>query len=498
LLTVLLRVDAVKFTQFSLMNLENNVAFKPIVRALRLHAGGQRTALAMCVLLLFWLVLGCAAMAGPPSISNLRAKQRAGTRWVDIYFDVTTDYPPLRISLAASENGGATFNVPVVSVTGDVGPAVVPGAGRHIVWDAGNDWVLHYTAAMRFRITAEDSLPSAEFVQIPAGVFQMGDPFSPQYMPNPFIRGGYLEFEITEGQHETPVHSVSVSAFKIQSTEVTRSQWEEVDAWARLHGYDFAYDDGGATDETSPFSGPFNHPVVNISWSDAVIWCNASSERDGLQPCYREAGGGVQRSYPVGGTAPICNFANTGYRLPTEAEWEKAARGGLAGKHFPRGNTLGREDANFYSEWYILSLDPISGNPVYQTFPYWPYDVCPQRGYHPIYEALQLTRPPATLHSGPFATSPVKAFPNNGYGVYDMDGNVSELCWDYYQPGYYSSSPSTDPTGPTSGFNGPRRVVRGGNYMVQANSCRASARRLYLLQPSDRNFYTGFRLVRRP
>ena len=238
------------------------------------------------------------------------------------------------------------------------------------------------------------------FALIPAGEFTMGDAL--------------------DGSEEVPQHKVSVGAFYMQKTEVTKALWDEVRAWGLKHGYpDLVGGEGKAPD----------HPVQMVSWYDVVKWCNAKSEKEGIIPCYYTdaAQKEVYRSDHSEPGELTAMWNSKGYRLPTSAEWEKAARGGLDGKRFPWGDTISHNEANFNNAW----KEP------YQTG---------TTGFHPAYKT----------GDEPY-TSPVGSFAANGYGLYDLAGNVWEWCWDWY--GNDLTAVQSDPRGPASGKG---RVFRGG------------------------------------
>lgn len=294
----------------------------------------------------------------------------------------------------------------------------------------------------RLALDGEVSIPEG-FALIPAGIFQMGDQSAP--------RIGY--------DCEIPVHPIYVSAFYMAKHEVTKALWDEVRAWGLSHGYD-DLSVGSMAGAIDTSKGP-DHPVHHITWHDMVKWCNARSQMENLVPCYTLSGAVLK----TGSDTPDCDWSANGYRLPTEAEWEKAARGGLSDRIFPAGNSITHAEANYFSS-------NICGS----------YDISPTRGYHPIYATGNKPH-----------TSPVGSFTANGYGLHDMAGNVSEWCWDWFSSSYYAVSPGIDPRGPEAGDTA-GRVLRGGSWADLASYCRTADR--YSDVPLYAGSLMGFRVAR--
>ena len=397
------------------------------------------------LLSLFLFCGGPYATAGaPPVVSNVRAAQRPGTQLVDIYYDLADpDSVSLAITVLVSTNGGAAYTLPATSFSGSGwGGAVTPGGNKQITWNAGADWGGHYSANVRFRVTADDAPAPSGMVLIPAGSFTMGNCMGP-----------------SEGfSDELPLHTVCVSAFYMDKYDVTKALWDSVYQWATSHGYSFFWPGSGKA---------ANHPVQTILWYDAVKWCNARSEMEGRKPAYYTSA--AQTTLYRTGEVDVDNSSvkwSSGYRLPTEAEWEKAARGGVSGQRFPWGNTISWSQANYYAS-------PLSAGG-------YAYDVNPTQGYDP------------TFNDGvsPY-TSPVGYFPANGYGLYDMAGNVWQWCWDWH--GLYSSGSQTNPRGPASGSF---RVSRGGAWDYDAAFCRTADREFGA--PASCSYDHGFRSVLPP
>ena len=252
------------------------------------------------------------------------------------------------------------------------------------------------------------------FVLIKGGTFQMGSP----------------ESEAWRSADETQ-HSVTVSDFYMSKFELTQKEYEEITG-----------------SNPSNFSGE-NLPVENISWLDAVAYCNERSERENLTP-----------AYTIDGQNVSWDRSADGYRLPTEAEWEYACRAGTT-TPFYMENSPSAEEANYYGHY--------------------PYEI----------EDNYFSQGNLQVQPGEYrqTTAQVGSFSENPYGLYDMHGNVGEWVWDYY--GEYPAEEQTDPVGPTSGT---LRVYRGGGWNDFAKNMRSAYRAT--LEQNKGSFNIGIRLVR--
>lgn len=287
-------------------------------------------------------------------------------------------------------------------------------------------------------------LPKTSMNLIPGGSFAMGDTLSEGFST------------------ERPVHNVTVSSFYMDRTELTSADWSNVRTWALANGYQF--DNAGAGKGSQ-------HPVHTVSWYDAVKWCNARSEFESRTPVYYTSAEqtNVYRTGRVNLSNYHVRWAADGWRLPTEAEWERAVRGGTSGQRFSWGNTISHSNANYYATT-IYSYD-LGGDNV----------------FHPTYDVGDF----------PF-TSPAGSFPANAYGLYDLVGNVWEWCWDAYDPAWYANAAAsqTDTHGPGRDAGLTNRVLRGGSWIDDAFQSR-SANRTYTLfeAPVTANDSLGFRCV---
>jgi sulfatase modifying factor 1 len=339
-------------------------------------------------------------------------------------------------------------------------------------------------------------LSQLNLVAIPAGQYEMGD------------HTGYVDPQ--HPSDEIPLHTVRISQFYVGKFDITVSEYcqylNSAISENRLSvANGLVYLTGGKdvlfqTRQADQYSGigweggrfsvldnRGNHPVTSVMWSGAAAYCNWLSQQDGYQPCYDTA-------------IWDCDFTRSGYRLPTEAEWEYAARGGQDNPYlnYPWGDGADRTKANWPN-----SGDPYEAGPLPLTTPVGFYNGQLQRktdfGWPGSQESYQTSNGA------------------NGYGLYDMAGNVWQWCNDWYGRDYYRASTATDPVGPTMSQASPMpdgkpyHVLRGGNWYngeadaklpaVDNGHSRVSNRDpAYFRGPQDPNhpyYHVGFRVVRR-
>jgi formylglycine-generating enzyme required for sulfatase activity len=243
---------------------------------------------------------------------------------------------------------------------------------------------------------------TVDFALIPAG----SNSGTNYLEPAPFIESR------PSGYPET--YNLVVDAFYMAKHEVTKALWDEVRTWAVANGYELplqSEDEWGYVTQAGLGKGP-THPVYNVNWYDTVKWLNAWSEKEGRVPCYY-ADSACTQVYRTGDRTMddlTVRLDVNGYRLPTGDEWEYAGRGGLVSKRYPWGDFINHDEANYESQdWYTSDNNAGLGY---------------GEGHHPDWDD----------DPKPY-TSVVGSFPANGYGLYDMAGNVWEWCWGHH-PAY--------------------------------------------------------------
>ncbi|MCL2443213.1 MAG: formylglycine-generating enzyme family protein [Treponema sp.] len=261
----------------------------------------------------------------------------------------------------------------------------------------------------------QDELDYKVMVEIPAGTFTMGAPQS----------------EADSSSDERPQRQITLTGFYMSKYPVTQEWFKEVMSFNPSH-----------------FEGKYL-PVETVTWFDALTFCNELSRKEGLEPVYSITGTRKNSDSNItAATVTVISWDNSGYRLPTEAQWEYACRAGTTGP-FNTGDNITTDQANYDGD------GPYGNNP---------------KG---IYRGT---------------TTPVNMFEANPWGLHDMHGNVYELCWDRFER--YPSGNRTDPYGTASGNN---KVVRGGAYFSDGQYIRSASRGLRTTDGANNSF--GFRIV---
>ncbi len=451
------------------------------------------------------LVLAALAVAPPssaqaPTVSKVVFVQSpngtVGTK-VDITYDLVAPGNPCHMTVSLSKDGGRDgFIHPVTSITGDVA-GVTTGTGKHIVWDIAADYPKQAIANARIRVTADDTpfIPAPEMLSVPSGSFAMGN-------------SGVGDDAAESAPNEVPQHQVTLGAYQIGKYHVTNRQYCDVLNWALAQGYlktqagaawagtgdiyaggnlqiilaytrsdcNISYSGGVFSSKTRtglPGTTSYSmdaHPVENVTWYGAAAFCNWLSQWQGLAPCYDM----TTANWPLMAAPP----SPGGYRLPTEAEWERAAAWDGT-KHWIYGFTgdtlTGMDRANCFIESDMTpnnvelgSVNPLGLTSVPYTSPVGWFD---GRNVSP-YGTVQ------TLNGA----SPV--------GAYDMSGNVNDWCGDWFAD--YGSAAQTNPKGPASGS---ARVARGGSWDASGFDYGRSASR-YGYGPAYADYGIGLRLAR--
>lgn len=367
----------------------------------------------------------------PPEITNVKANQRAGTKLVDITYDAAdADGDALKVRVEVSSDDGKTYSVPASSFSGDFGEGVMPGTGKKIVWDAGTDWDGEYSDKMKVKVFALD------------GQGYPGMAFGDEVPP-----GGFLMGQDGGEEGNGPSRHVCIPwSYWLSKYEVTNNQYCDFLNTAYAMGY---VTQSGATNVFATASLPVGYPQS----SDATL-CNLG-DNYGIRwnvNKFEVVSGCTNRPVSVTwyGAMTFCRFY--GYDLPTEAEWEMAARG------------PDNDDENEHLKYSWGNDDSIAGR-------------CFEKGT-----------------DGNLGD--VGKFPVGPYGLYDIMGNAAE-----WTRSLASSSIETRPTTEalTNSCNklytSASRVVRGtyeGNYMLNPIYVRTGA-----AQTSDGGNLYGFRVVRR-
>jgi len=318
-------------------------------------------------------------------------------------------------------------------------------------------------------------------VKIPGGTFIMGSFEDEPGRYTTFLYGsrrvseGVYRFDVNSGcTSDETQHSVKLSSFYMGKYQVTQEQYKTV------MGYN-----------PSGFEGD-KRPVDNVTWYNAVLFCNQLSEKEGLRKVYTLTKVSREGRH-ISSATVTADWSKNGYRLPTEAEWEYACRGDYPNKATETktkpfgigdGTKMIQGMANFRSE-YPWDLSRCT---KYKKDDPEDESDCEVRAGCAGYEDSSATKYHKTMDVGSYEA--------NNYGLYDMHGNIREWCWDWY--GDYSVKAQTNPKGPD--MPGPEkdnrygRITRGGGWYEPGGRLRSAARSCF--KPSYRSDAVGFRVVR--
>ena len=283
-------------------------------------------------------------------------------------------------------------------------------------------------------------------------------------------KNNLLEYTIGEGAQNF-TSKRAISSFEINRYETVYKLWFEVREWAETQGY-FFENKGREGSQGKPGKNPSVQnqwmPVTDINWYDAIVWCNAFSQMCGLEPCYKYQNQILKDATNTAACDLVkCDFSASGFRLPTESEWEYAARKTLSGMQ--QGVLAsGQVDSKGFDNTEI---------PVGEIA--W------------FYENTDGTRRVGTAGTPFDPSSPPKPGSGNpnGSGLFDMSGNVLEWVFDWYAD--YSDSEDKNYCGPEFGSE---RVMRGGGWNIYTLFLGAGDR--YSFNPAEKFNYFGFRIAR--
>jgi len=285
----------------------------------------------------------------------------------------------------------------------------------------------------------KDSNPEGSMIFVKGGTFSMGiDPDSIYY-------------------NCSPVHRVTLSDFYIGKYEVTQGEWEQI------------------IGNNPSLHKDINKPVERVGWYDAIEFCNRKSIREGLEPCYtidkvNKDPYNVNKIDTLKWTIN-CNWKASGYRLPTEAEWEYAAKGGDKSRGYIYSGSNNLEESGWYAD--------ISGEEILDS--------------EEMLKSLGHRNATAKMFENCCESHKVGEKKPNELGIHDMSGNVFEWCWDNYARDYYALGPERNPAGTVNCF---KTIIRGGSYISNPTTCTPWIRAFYDRTITKFDVEIGFRVVR--